>query len=83
MLASVAIAARRQEPIDLDLRLARLRQMVINSVIAKNSKRNCARALDDLFLFRCRPTFHSRPADGAAGCYEQSLASVNVRLSAT
>jgi hypothetical protein len=46
-LAAISLAA--VEPVDL--RLARLRQMVLDSMVVENSKRNYAKALDDLFLF--------------------------------
>ncbi len=35
----------------LDPRLAKLKQMVLDSVVSPHSKRNYGRALDDLFLF--------------------------------
>jgi hypothetical protein len=46
--ALAAISPPATEPIDL--RLAQLRRMVLDSVVAENSKRNDAKALDDLFL---------------------------------
>jgi hypothetical protein len=48
-VALAAISPAATEPVYL--RLAQLRQMVLDSVVAENSKRNYAKALDDLFLF--------------------------------
>jgi hypothetical protein len=47
--APAAISPAATEPVDL--RLAELRQMVLDSVVSEHSKRNYAKALDDLFLF--------------------------------
>ena len=38
-------------PEPVDLRLIRLKQMVLDAVTSANSKRNYAKALDDLFIF--------------------------------
>jgi hypothetical protein len=38
-------------PEPVDPRLLRLRQMVLDAVTSANSKRNYAKALDDLFVF--------------------------------
>ena len=77
--ALAAISPAATEPIDL--RLAKLRQMVLDSVVSKHSKRNYAKALDDLFLFAADLSPGS--ADGVADGDEQlSLSTINVRLSA-
>jgi hypothetical protein len=41
-----------------------LRQMVLDSVQSIHSKRNYAKALNDLFAFLCQPPSLARPADG-------------------
>jgi site-specific recombinase XerD len=71
----------RPEPIDL--RLAELRQMVLDSVVAENSKRNYAKALDDLFLFAAsRPLTRALLMERRAAMNKFSPSTVNVRLSA-
>ena len=39
------------QPDPVDPRLLRLRQTVLDSVVSEHSKRNYAKALDDLFVF--------------------------------
>jgi hypothetical protein len=51
----------------------KLRQMVLDSVQSIHSKRNYAKALDDLFAF-CQPTSLSRAADGVSDDYGPSRA---------
>ena len=71
----------RPEPIDL--RLAELRQMVLDSVVAENSKRNYAKALDDLFLFAAsRPLTRALLMEWRVAMNKLSPSTVNVRLSA-
>jgi len=69
------------EPIDL--RLAELRQMVLDSVVSEHSKRNYAKALDDLFLFAAsRPLTRALLMEWRAAMNKLSPSTVNVRLSA-
>jgi integrase len=81
LAGSPSAKTRAAEPVDL--RLARLRQMVLNSVVSEHSKRNYAKALDDLFLFAA-----SRPLTGAllmewrTAMNKLSPSTINVRLSA-
>jgi hypothetical protein len=42
---------REGEPLALTPAQAQLRKLVLDSVVSPHSKRNCARALDDLFAF--------------------------------
>ena len=79
--ALAAISAVAAEPVDL--RLAQLRQMVLDSVVAENSKRNYAKALDDLFLFAAsRPLTRALLMEWRAAMNKLSPSTVNVRLSA-
>jgi integrase len=78
-LATISPAAT--EPIDL--RLAELRRMVLNSVVSEHSKRNYAKALDDLFLFAAsRPLTRALLMEWRAAMNKLSPSTVNVRLSA-
>jgi integrase len=79
--ALVVIAPAATEPIDL--RLAELRRMVLNSVVSEHSKRNYAKALDDLFLFAAsRPLTRALLMEWRAAMNKLSPSTVNVRLSA-
>jgi integrase len=79
--ALAAISPAAPEPVDL--RLAQLRQMVLDSVVAENSKRNYAKALDDLFLFAAsRPLTRALLMEWRAAMNKLSPSTVNVRLSA-
>src|ERR1035437_9499391 len=79
--ALAAISPPATEPIDL--RLAQLRRMVLDSVVAENSKRNYAKALDDLFLFAAsRPLTRALLMEWRAAMDKLSPSTVNVRLSA-
>lgn len=79
--ALVAISPAATEP--LDLRLAELKRMVLDSVVAVNSKRNYAKALDDLFLFAAsRPLTRALLMEWRATMDQLSPSTVNVRLSA-
>ena len=56
---------------------------MLDSVVAENSKRNYARALDDLFLFAAsRPLTRALLMEWRAAMNKLSLSTVNVRLSA-
>ena len=79
--ALVVISPAATEP--LDLRLAQLRQMVQDSVVSENSKRNYAKAVDDLFLFAAsRPLSRALLMEWRAAMDKLSPSTVNVRLSA-
>ncbi len=54
-------------PLPIDPRLLQLKQMVLDSVVSANSKRNYAQALDGLFLFRGWPAAHASSPDGVEG----------------
>ena len=70
-------------PEPIDLRLAELRRMVLNSVVSEHSKRNYAKALDDLFLFAAsRPLTRALLMEWRAAMDKLSPSTVNVRLSA-
>ena len=79
--ALATISPPSTEPIDL--RLAELRRMVLNSVVSEHSKRNYAKALDDLFLFAAsRPLTRALLMEWRAAMDKLSPSTVNVRLSA-
>jgi integrase len=79
--ALATISPPSTEPIDL--RLAELRRMVLNSVVSEHSKRNYAKALDDLFLFAAsRPLTRALLMEWRAAMNKLSPSTVNVRLSA-
>jgi len=62
---------------------ARLRKMVLDSVVSPHSKRNYAKALDDLFQFcASRPLSRSLLMEWRAGIESLSPSTINVRLSA-
>ncbi len=70
-------------PEPVDLRLAELRRMVLNSVVSEHSKRNYAKALDDLFLFAAsRPLTRALLLEWRASMKNLSPSTINVRLSA-
>jgi len=76
-----AISPVATEPVDL--RLAELRQMVLNSVVSEHSKRNYAKALDDLFLFAAsRPLTRALLMEWRTAMNKLSPSTINVRLSA-
>jgi integrase len=71
------------EPLALTPAQARLRKMVLDSVVSPHSKRNYARALDDLFAFCARrPLSRSLLMEWRAGMESLSPSTINVRLSA-
>jgi integrase len=70
-------------PVPVDPRLLRLKQMVLDSVVADNSKRNYARALDHLFVFAAgRAVTRELMLAWRASMENQSPSTVNIRLSA-
>lgn len=80
-LALVSPAA--DAPVPVDHRLLRLKQMVLDSVVADNSKRNYAKALDHLFSFASgRAVTRELMLAWRASMENQSPSTVNIRLSA-
>jgi integrase len=70
-------------PEPVDPRLIRLKQMVLDAVTSTNSKRNYAKALDNLFVFAAgRPLTRALLMEWRAAMDKLSPATVNVRLSA-
>jgi integrase len=73
----------QETPVALTPAQARLRQMVLDSVPSLHSKRNYAKALDDLFTFcASRPLSRSLLMEWRAGMESLSPSTINVRLSA-
>ena len=83
-MSTTALALIPPAPTEpIDLRLAELRQMVLDSVVSEHSKRNYAKALDDLFLFAAsRPLTRALLMEWRAAMNKLSPSTVNVRLSA-
>jgi integrase len=80
-LVWVPQATAAPEPVDP--RLIRLKQMVLDAVTSTNSKRNYAKALDDLFVFAAgRPLTRALLMEWRAAMDKLSPSTVNVRLSA-
>ena len=70
-------------PEPVDPRLIRLKQMVLDAVTSANSKRNYAKALDDLFVFAAvRPLTRALLMEWRTAMDKLSPSTVNVRLSA-
>jgi integrase len=83
VLAALPPAIREGEPCALTPAQARLRKMVLDSVASPHSKRNYAKALDDLFQFcASRPLSRSLLMEWRAGMESLSPSTINVRLSA-
>ncbi len=83
MSATALATISPPSPEPIDLRLAELRRMVLNSVVSEHSKRNYAKALDDLFLFAAsRPLTRALLMEWRAAMNRLSPSTVNVRLSA-
>src|SRR5258705_10339081 len=71
------------EPLALTPAQARLRKMVLDSVPSPHTRRNYAKALDDLFAFCAgRPLARSLLMEWRAGMESLSPSTINVRLSA-
>jgi hypothetical protein len=82
-LAGLTPESRESEPLALTPAQARLRKMVLDSVPSPHSKRNYAKALDDLFAFcASRPLSQSLLMEWRAGMESLSPSTINVRLSA-
>jgi hypothetical protein len=83
VLAPVPPENTAGEPLALTPAQARLRKMVLDTVPSPHSKRNYAKALDDLFQFcATRPLPRSLLMEWRAGIESLSPSTINVRLSA-
>jgi integrase len=83
VLAPVVPESREAEALALTPAQARLRKMVLDAVPSPHSKRNYAKALDDLFGFcASRPLSRSLLMEWRAGMESLSPSTINVRLSA-
>jgi hypothetical protein len=83
VLASVSPESCEGEPLALTPAQARLRKMVLDSVVSPHSKRNYGKALDDLFQFcASRPLSRSLLMEWRADMESLSPSTINVRLSA-
>src|SRR6266481_5797402 len=83
VLVAVPPESRAGEPLALTPAQALLRKMVLDAVPSPHSKRNYARALDDLFAFcASRPLSRSLLMEWRAGMEALSTSTINVRLSA-
>jgi integrase len=83
VLAAPAAESREGEPLALTPAQAKLRKLVLDAVVSPHSKRNYAKALDDLFAFcASRPLSRSLLMEWRAGMESLSPSTINVRLSA-
>jgi integrase len=83
ILAPPAPESREGEPPALTPAQARLRKMVLDAVPSPHSKRNYAKALDDLFAFcASQPLSRSLLMEWRSGMESLSPSTINVRLSA-
>ena len=83
VLAPVPPESREGEPATLTPAQSLLRKRVLDSVVSPHSKRNYARALDDLFAFcASRPLSRSLLMEWRVGMESLSPSTINVRLSA-
>src|SRR5258708_26576747 len=83
ILAAIPPDGRAGEPLALTPAQARLRKMVLDAVQSPHSKRNYAKALDDLFRFcASQPLSRSLLMEWRAGMESLSPSTINVRLSA-
>jgi hypothetical protein len=81
--APVPSEIREGESVALTPAQSLLRKRVLDSVVSPHSKRNYARALDDLFAFcASRPLSRSLLTEWRAGMESLSPSTINVRLSA-
>jgi hypothetical protein len=72
-----------EPPFVLTQAQARLRQMVLDSVLSIHSKRNYAKALDDLFAFSAsRPLSRALRMEYRTSMENLSPSTINVRMSA-
>jgi integrase len=83
VLAAVPPESREGEPLALTPAQVRLRKMVLDAVTSPHSKRNYARALDDLFAFcASRPLSRELLMEWRSTLESLSPSTINVRLSA-
>src|SRR6202049_886105 len=83
VLAPVPPESREAEPLALTPAQAQLRKLVLDAVSSPHSKRNYAKALDDLFAFCASwPLSRSLLREWRAGMESLSPSTINVRLSA-
>src|SRR5258708_23800524 len=83
VLAPVSPENTAEEPLALTPAQALLRKLVLDAVPSPHSKRNYAKALDDLFAFcASRPLSRSLLMEWRTGMESLSPSTINVRLSA-
>jgi hypothetical protein len=83
VLAALPPESRAGEPVALTPAQSLLRKRVLDAVASPHSKRNYAKALDDLFAFcASRPLSRSLLMEWRAGMESLSPSTINVRLSA-
>jgi hypothetical protein len=83
VLAPIPRESRAGEPLVLTPAQSLLLKRVLDSVVSPHSKRNYARALDDLFAFcASRPLSRSLLMAWRTGMESLSPSTINVRLSA-
>src|SRR5258708_2501766 len=83
VLAAAPPKSRAEDPLALTPVQVLLRQRVLDAVVSPHSKRNYARALDDLFSFcASRPLSRSLLIAWRSGMESLSPSTINVRLSA-
>jgi integrase len=83
VLAAVPPESREGKPLALTPAQARLRKMVLDAVQSPHSKRNYAKALDDLFAFcASRPLTRELLLEWRSTMESLSPSTINVRLSA-
>src|SRR5882757_7226734 len=83
VLAAIPPESREGEPLALTPAQPLLRKMVLDSVPSPHTRRNYAKALDDLFQFcASRPLSRSLLMEWRAGMESLSPSTINVRLSA-
>jgi integrase len=83
VLTPIPQESREGEPLTLTPAQARLRKMVLDAVASPHSKRNYAKALDDLFAFcATRPLSRELLLERRVGMDALSPSTINVRLSA-
>src|ERR1700724_3812094 len=83
VLAPVPPESSQAEPLALTPAQVRLREMVLDAVQSPHSKRNYAKAFDDLFAFcASRPLSRSLLMEWRAAMESLSPSTINVRLSA-
>ena len=79
VLAPLAPESRKAKPLALTPAQARLRKMVLDAVASPHSKRNYAKALDDLFVFcASQPLSRSLLMEWRAGMESLSPSTINV-----